>query len=129
VEVTGIGRRRPGAAKDFRIRSLQPQRRPTAGGVTLQEPSAGARIHAVVGFQVWDQFSGERRAPGTIVFAVSKFVGPGEAALIEQHPYHLRHFSALHSLIEQRRVAAAQGSQRVAKTVSEINRRIVLPGM
>ncbi len=51
------------------------------------------------------------------------------AALIEQHPDHLRHAALLHAVVENGSVALPQARQCATEAVGEINSRIVIPWM
>src|SRR3546814_2251853 len=47
VEIAGVGCGRPGAAENLGIGDLQPQGRPAARAVAVEETPRGTRVHAI----------------------------------------------------------------------------------
>ena len=128
VEIAGVGRGGPGAAEQFGIVHLQPQRRPAAGGVSGQQAARGLGVHAVLAFQVGDQLGRQRLAPRPVVDAVDELARAGGARLVDPHPDHRRRLARLH-LIPPGDGDVVEGAQRAAEALGVVDRRIALAGM
>ena len=100
MEIAGVGRCRPGSAKHFGVAGLQPQRRPAARRVALQEPAVGLGVHAELRFQMRNEFAGQRVAPRAVIHRVGKLVRASGAGLIQKHPDHGRHLAIGHGGVD-----------------------------
>src|SRR5579859_3978200 len=94
--------------------------------MALQEAPRRARIHPVLTLKSGDALSGQGGAPRPIVYRVGELMGASGAALIEQHPDHLRHAALLHAVEENGSVTRPQARQCATEAVSEIDDWIVL---
>ena len=95
----------------------------------MQEAAGGARIHAIGALNLGNQFGCQCCSPWPVVHRVCEFVRASGAALIEQHPDHLRHLALLHAVVKDGGVAGPQSVQRAAEPVCKVDRRVASTGM
>ena len=128
VVIAGVGRGGPSAAEQFWIGHQQPQHGPAAGGVSGQQAAGGLGVHAVLTFQVGDQFGRQRLGPRPIVDAVDELTRAGGARLVDSHPDHRRRLARFH-LIPPGDGGVVERAQRATEALGVVDRRIALAGM
>src|SRR3546814_11088390 len=81
-----VGRGRPGAAEDLGIGDLEPQGRPAARAVAVEEAARGARVHAIFRLERRDRLGRQRRAPRAVISRIGEFVGAGRDMMVVDYP-------------------------------------------